>query len=425
MRRPDHESSFPKYLSWPICLSTSVNLSQRKPLRFILCILVSVVLLVVTSLAHAQTVAGRLSSVIRMDGRFALGGTSGVASTGVVSSAGATQSGSRRWSAETARIWFSKQALPLGFNYIPSTAINTTEMWQKETFDPATMEREMHAAASVGFNCARVFLQYVVWENDPAGLKARMRTFMEIAARNHIKTIWVFFDDCTFSTVIDPHLGKQGDVIPGEYANGWTPSPGETRVIDQTSWKGLKGYVTDIMTAFHSDSRILAWDLYNEPGNSNMENKSLPLLKAVFNWARDVSPSQPITAGIWKRQLTDIDKVILENSDIVTFHNYGGPDAMTHEIDELVQEGRPLICTEWLARQNGSTVANILPVLYRRHVGGTIWGLVNGKTQTNYHWGSKAGSPAPSLWQHDIFHRDMTYYDPNEIALFQHYAGMK
>jgi hypothetical protein len=179
------------------------------------------------------------------------------------------------------------------------------------------------------------------------------------------------------------------------------------------------------MTAFRSDSRILAWDLYNEPGNSNMENKSLPLLKAVFNWARDVSPSQPITAGIWKRQLTDIDKVILENSDIVTFHNYGGPDAMTHEIDDLVQEGRPLICTEWLARQNGSTVANILPVLYRRHVGGTIWGLVNGKTQTNYHWGSKAGSPAPALWQHDIFHRDMTYYDPNEIALFQHYAGMK
>jgi hypothetical protein len=425
MRRPNHESCCPKHMSWFSHPSTSVNLSQRTLLYSTLCILVSAVLLVVTYLAHAQSVPGRLPSTVRMDGRVALNSTSDGASASVVSSPGTAQSGSRRWPAETARTWFSKQALPLGFNYIPSTAINTTEMWQKKTFDPATIEREMHAAASVGFNCARVFLQYVVWENDPAGLKARMRTFMEIATRNHIKIIWVFFDDCTFSTVIDPHLGKQADVIPGEYANGWTPSPGETRVIDQASWKGLKGYVTNLMMAFRSDSRILAWDLYNEPGNSNMENKSLPMLKAVFAWARAVGASQPITAGIWKRQLTDIDKVILENSDIVTFHNYGGPDAMTHEIDQLARESRPMICTEWLARQNGSTVANILPILYSRHVGGTIWGLVNGKTQTNYHWGSKAGSPAPALWQHDIFHGDMTYYDPNEITLFQHYAGMK
>ena len=424
MRHGNQESPSPGFLRFLSHSLSSVNLFQRTLSCLTRCILASAVLLVVTSLAHAQSVQGRVPSAIRRDGRFAFNSTRAGASAGAASSPGTGQSGSRRWPAATAQIWFSKQAWPLGFNYIPSTAINTTEMWQKETFDPATIEREMHAAASVGFNCARVFLQYIVWENDPAGLKARMGTFMEIAARNHIKIIWVLFDDCTFSTVTDPHLGKQADVIPGEYANGWTPSPGETRVIDQASWKGLKDYVTDIMTTFSSDSRVLAWDLYNEPGNSRMENKSLPLLKAVFAWARDVDPLQPITVGIWKRQLTDIDKVILENSDIVTFHNYGGPDAMTHDIDELAREDRPMICTEWLARQNGSTVANILPILYSRHVGGTIWGLVNGRTQTNYHWGSRAGSPAPALWQHDIFHGDMTYYDPNEITLFHHYGGM-
>jgi hypothetical protein len=283
----------------------------------------------------------------------------------------------------------------------------------------------MSAAAAAGFNCARVFVQYLVWENDPEGLKARMRDFMQIAARHRIKIIWVLFDDCAFSTMIDPFPGKQPAVIRGEYANGWTPSPGLSRVVDQASWSGLRRYVEDLMVTFRSDGRILAWDIYNEPGNSNMGNKSLPLLKAVFSWAREAKPSQPITSGIWNRKLTEIDQLMLENSDFISFHNYGAADAMTHEIDDLGREGRPLICTEWLARQTGSTVANILPILYNRKVGAVIWGLVNGKTQTNYHWGSKAGSVAPDLWQHDIFHGDMTYYDPNEIAPFQRYARMK
>lgn len=330
-----------------------------------------------------------------------------------------------RWSAARAQVWFSQQPWLMGFNYIPSTAINTTEMWQSETFDAPTIEREMSAAEKVGFNCARVFLQYLVWEHDPDGMTARMKTLMEIAARHHIKVIWTLFDDCTFSSAVDPHLGKQPDVIPGEYANGWTSSPGETRVLNQSAWPKLRSYVTDLITAFRLDRRVLAWDLYNEPGNSNMGDKSLPLLKAAFRWAREARPSQPVTAGIWDRKMTNIEQVILGNSDIVTFHNYGNAEAVTQEIDNLARQGRPMICTEWMARQTGSTVANILPILYEHHVGGVIWGLVNGKTQTNYHWGSKAGSPAPALWQHDIFHADMSSYDPAEIALFQHFAGMK
>lgn len=393
-----------------------VNLAPPKVSDNTLRILVSVVLLITASLAYGQAMPRGFVFAGKTDARY---------SAGFLSGGEIAQSGSRRWSAAAAQIWFSKQAWPLGFNYIPSTAINTTEMWQKETFDPATIEREMSAARKVGFNTARVFLQYLVWEDDPAGLKARMRTLMAIGARNHIRIIWVFFDDCTFSTVTDPHLGKQPDVIRGEYANGWTPSPGEARVLDRSAWPNLKNYVTDLISTFRLDQRILAWDLYNEPGNSKMENKSLPLLKAVFGWARSTNPSQPVTAGIWNRKLIDIERVILENSDIVTFHNYGNSAAMTEEINDLSRQGRPMICTEWLARQTGSTVANILPILHDRQVGGIIWGLVNGKMQTNYHWGSRAGSPAPALWQHDIFRPDMSYYDPAEIALFQRYAGLE
>jgi Cellulase (glycosyl hydrolase family 5) len=406
-----------------LCAMLSFALRNLSDRQFFIVLFIA--LLMMSSPSREQSTSGKFASAIGVKDHNAFSDRRIMASESAGYNIEAALPGTRRWSAATARMWFSKQAWPLGFNYIPSTAINTTEMWQKETFDPTTIEREMHAAAAVGFNCARVFLQYLVWESDPEGLKARMRTFMDIAARNHIKVIWVFFDDCTFITVTDPHLGKQPDVISGEYANGWTPSPGEMRVVNQSSWPGLKIYVTDLVTTFRSDKRIFAWDLYNEPGNSHMTNKSLPLLKAVFTWARGAGPSQPITSGVWRGELTDINDVILKNSDIISFHNYGGPDAMNNEIDDLEREGRPLICTEWLARQTGSTVANILPILYDRHVGGVIWGLVNGKTQTNYHWGSKAGSPAPVLWQHDIFHGDLTYYDPNEIALFQRYAGMK
>jgi hypothetical protein len=333
--------------------------------------------------------------------------------------------GTQRWPKEAAWAWFNRQPWPLGFNYIPATAINTTEMWQRETFDPRTIEREMGAAAFAGFNCARVFIQYLVWENDPEGLKARMRILMQIAAHHRIRVIWVLFDDCAFGTMTEPFLGKQPAVIPGEYANGWTPSPGPSRVVDRASWPSLERYVQDLMVTFRQDRRILAWDIYNEAGNSNIGNKSLPLLKAVFAWARGTKPSQPITSGIWSPQLTDFNKVILDNSDFISFHNYGGADAMTHQIDDLEKETRPIICTEWLLREGGSTVANILPILYNRRVGAVIWGLVNGKTQTNYHWGSKAGDPAPAVWQHDIFHDNLIPYDPSEIALFQHYARMR
>lgn len=37
-----------------------------------------------------------------------------------------------------------------GANFIPSTAINQLEMWQKETFDPTTIDRELGFARKIG-----------------------------------------------------------------------------------------------------------------------------------------------------------------------------------------------------------------------------------------------------------------------------------
>lgn len=325
------------------------------------------------------------------------------------------------WAVEVAWAWYNKQPWIMGINYIPSTAINTTEMWQEETFDPTTIDRELNLAEGVGFNSVRVFIQYLVWEHNSEGLKQRMETFMAIAARHRIRVLWVLFDDCVDSEITEPFLGKQPLVIPGYYANGWTPSPGPSRVGNRKSWPGLKRYVQDVIGTFRSDPRVLAWDIYNEPLAT-----SASLLSAAFSWAREARPSQPITSGaVWDAKQVELNQVLSDNSDVISFHNYETADAMKREIASLAQRGRPLICSEWMARETGSTPASILPVLYGKHVGAISWGLVNGKTQTNYHWHSKAGDPAPAVWQHDLFHSDLSPYDPGEIALFEQYAKME
>jgi hypothetical protein len=91
---------------------------------------------------------------------------------------------------------------------------------------------------------------------------------------------------------------------------------------------------------------------------------------------------------------------------------------MERKIAGLKKLGRPVICTEWMARTNNSKVLTHLPILHREKVGCYIWGLVSGKTQTVYPWGSKAGSPEPKVWFHDLFRPDGTAFDPKEIEMF-------
>ena len=95
-------------------------------------------------------------------------------------------------------------------NYIPKSAINELEMWQAETFDPATIDRELGWAEGIGMNTMRVFLHNLVWEQDPKGLEDRINIFLAIAARHHIRPVFVLFDSCW-----DPHP-KLGPQLPAD-----------------------------------------------------------------------------------------------------------------------------------------------------------------------------------------------------------------
>jgi hypothetical protein len=304
-----------------------------------------------------------------------------------------------------------------GANFTPSTAINQLEFWQEETFDPETIDRELGWAESTGFNCMRVYLHHVAWEVDQDGFKERMSEYLTIADKHNISTIFVFFDDCWNPTY---SAGKQPDPKPGVHNSGWVRDPGDLLFTSPELIHVLEAYVKDILKTFKDDERIVLWDLYNEPGNSGYENKSLPLLKSVFRWAREVNPSQPVSAGVWHHGLTDLNKFQLENSDIITYHNYSDEINHQHAIDTLKRYNKPMICTEYMARRNNSLFSNIMPILKEQGIGAINWGLVEGKTNTKYAWNEPIPDGSePEPWFHEVFRKDGTPYRQEEVNLIE------
>lgn len=327
------------------------------------------------------------------------------------------------WSKQKANEWYAKEGWLAGSNFIPSSAINQLEMWQASTFDTSTIDRELGFAESIGFNAMRVFLHHVAWQEDPEGFKNRINEYLSIADKHHIGTIFVIFDDCWNDNY---YAGKQPAPKTGIHNSGWLRDPGTRYHTEPLLKDTLEKYVKDILTTFGHDKRILLWDLYNEPGNSNYGDQSMDLLKNVFTWGREVNPDQPLSAGLWKPELSDLNTYQLNNSDVITYHNYEKEPEHAKVIDSLKPYGRPLICTEYMARTRGSLFATIMPLLKKNNVGAINWGLVSGKTNTIFAWDTPMPNGAqPKVWFHDIFRKDGTPYSQQEIELIKSMTGVK
>jgi Glycosyl hydrolases family 2, TIM barrel domain len=325
------------------------------------------------------------------------------------------------WTQEQANEWYKQWGWLRGCDFIPSTAINQLEMWQAETFDTVTIDRELGWAEDIGMNSMRVYLHHAAWEIDKEGFKKRMDQYLSIADRHHISTLFTIFDDCwnpTYTT------GKQPEPKTGIHNSGWLRDPGDIILTDTSVMNSLEPYVKDILTTFKDDKRIVLWDLYNEPGNSGYGNKSMPLLKKVFQWGREANPSQPLSVGYWNDDLKDLNKYQLENSDVITYHNYSKPENHKALIDTLRKYNRPLICTEYMARTRGSLFENIMPLLKEENIGAYNWGFVAGKTNTIYAWDNPMpDGKEPPVWFHDIFRKDGKAYDEKEVAVIKKLAG--
>jgi Glycosyl hydrolases family 2, TIM barrel domain len=320
------------------------------------------------------------------------------------------------WTKEKANAWYKKQAWMVGANFLPSSAINQLEMWQAESFDAVTIDRELGWAAAIGMNVMRVYLHDLAWKADANGFKKRMNEFLTIADKHKIKILFTIFDDCWNP---DAAIGRQPDPKPGIHNSGWVRSPGKQIHDDSTQWKYLEEYVRDILGTFKNDKRIFLWDLYNEPGNSGYESGSLPLLKKVFEWAWAVRPSQPLSVGVWYKN-KELSEFQLLHSDVISFHNYENVESLEKQIKELQQFGKPIICTEYMARTRDSKFQTHLPVFKKYKIAAINWGLVAGKSNTIYQWSTPIpDGREPEIWFHDVFRKDGSAYDKEEIDVIK------
>jgi hypothetical protein len=371
----------------------------------------------------------RPTGMTGMKGLFA-----GIAMIGIVATevrAGDLQ----RWSQKAANDWYDRQPWLVGGNYTPANAINQLEMWQADTFDPARIDMELGWAEGLGMTTMRVFLHDLLWQQDAAGFQKRLDTFLGIAAKHKIRPLLVLFDSCWDPL---PKLGPQRAPRPGIHNSGWVQSPGATGLKDPAEHARLEAYVRGVVGAFAHDQRILGWDVWNEPDNvlpgpykteaADKAELVLRLLPKAFAWARAAKPDQPLTSGVcvgdWSSddKLGAIQKVQLEMSDVISFHCYEPPESFEKRITWLKRYGRPLLCTEYLARNVGSTFQGILPLAKKHKVGAINWGFVAGKTQTYLPWDSWEHpyiERLPRVWQHDILHWDGWPYEAEEVKLIR------
>ena len=354
-----------------------------------------------------------------------------------------------RWTPARAREWYADQPWLCGVNYMPSPAVNWIDVWQRQSFAPDVMARELDWAAALGLNSVRLGLPYIVWQDDADGLLARLDHVLTLLTDRSMTAMLYLLDDCEFSGE-PPRLGAQPDPVPGLHNSRATGSPGRALVMDPQAWPDIERYVMHVVRVFAADARIAAWDLYNEPGNrviftpegslaydEALEARGLELLRRVFACARDIGPSQPLTSGGWRvpppyegdeaeAHTHPLDVAAFELSDVVTFHAYCSMPRMRRVIKRLRRHDRPLICTEWMGRQAESRIQEQLPLLRRERVGSYMWGFVRGRSQTHLPWPDflqpTTGADEDDGWFHDLVDTDGVPYDEEEARTIRHEA---
>tara|TARA_B100000795_G_scaffold68596_1_gene47591 strand:+ start:1526 stop:2572 length:1047 start_codon:yes stop_codon:yes gene_type:complete len=340
------------------------------------------------------------------------------------------------WSADLANSWYKDQDWLVGCNFLPSSSINQLEMFQKDTFDIETIKREIGWAKNLGFNTLRVYLHDLLWEEKNEFIYT-FNIFLDICSEFSIKPMIVLFDDCHYPLA---ELGKQPLPIKGVHNSGWKQSPGHSIVAEISRANSsvhlprLKRFTQEVLDLYKDDERILMWDLYNEPGQFGIGETSFTLLEYVWDWAHEVRPSQPLTACLDGAIGDNIIALNKKNSDIITFHTYEA-DKLNPTIEELSKTGRPLMCTEYMAREYGTTFEFCLPIFKDKNIACYNWGLVAGKSQTHFSWETifylnerrdrgelvQVGDQIiePEVWFHDIYRKDGSSFSDKEILFIK------
>ena len=315
-------------------------------------------------------------------------------------------------------------------------------MWQSSTYDHETIDRELGWAADLGFNTVRVFLHSAVWEYEHDAFFRNIDDFLTLTDKHGIKVMFCFFSGAG-DRVDRCQIGKQLDPVAGIHNLDFK---GDPAVIDENEkaiperFDLMRMYVEEVVARYREDDRILIWEAWNEPGTaSTREDIVSELLPKTIQWIRGQQPVQPITVGIHSpdRDHAAFGEIALSMSDINSYHSYSPwEDLYTDTGTQLVgmknfamailAYGRPVICSEYLARGGAykGTFENTLPFMKQYRIGAINWGLVWGKTNTIWPWGSVAGDPEPEYWFHDILYPDGTPRYPEEVEFLHKIIGV-
>jgi len=323
-----------------------------------------------------------------------------------------------RWDEQRIWTWYDSIGTVKGVNYIPRTAVNSVEMWMKDSFDPDTIDEELGWAKGAGYTCIRVQLQFAVWQEDPEGFLDRVDELLSLARQHALRVVLVLFDDLNLAGK-PPHVGRQPDPVPGRHNARWVPSPATKAVTDRNQWPALEKYVKGVMGRFRRDARVLYWDLYNTAGNNGLKEDSLPLMDQTFNWARSIDASQPLAVAPWREFNSAMATRKLERSDLVTFQSFDNVESIEARLLLLQRYQRPIICSDWLMRQVGNDFEQVLPLFSIYRVGWFNQGLVSGKTQRSVQQPRFRSEKDPDLWQQDVLHDDGSPYSRKEVELIQ------
>lgn len=353
----------------------------------------------------------------------------------------------RKWTKEEINAWYEKRTWLCGCNYVP-TPTPGMSYWFADTHEKVLpyVKKELAIASDIGMNTVRMFIPFEPWYYDRDGLLERTETLLAILDGYGISLMPMLFNDCVpfidaENLQIDPNTGYEEWDVGYHSGHAENPFGGQSEkgaiLWDKAEFAPkCEQYLTDVVGAFAHDRRIAVWDIWNEPGNSNRWETSLPYIKRTFALCREQNPDAPLTACVWrypagwfngKEELDEIQKYVLSESDIISFHQYGKPESVKKTVEILKKSERPLINTEWLHRLWGNFVEEQLPYYKEEKIGCYCWGLVAGHSQTYLPWdGLKKNKNLDfTLWQHDLFRGNGKPYDPDEIEVFKKLTGKK
>lgn len=236
-----------------------------------------------------------------------------------------------RWTNTKAEIWAKETGWLRGCNFIPSSAINQLEAWQVESFDTVTINRELGWAQGIGMNVMRVFLHHLAWQVDQKGFKERMDTYLKIADRHGIKTVFVFFDDCWNPTY---QAGKQ----PAPKTGVWSLNLMELNkfqvensdVITYHSYEAPEKHQAAI-DSLKKWNRPLVCTEYMARRNNSLFTNIMPLLKGnkvgAVNWGLVAGKTN--TKYAWDEPIKDGSEPKL------WFHEIFRPDGTPYKQSEV------------------------------------------------------------------------------------------